>query len=122
MAISRLIRLTMLMLVCLCRASAQPYYFRHYQVENGLSNNTVNCSLQDKAGFLWFGTKDGLNRFDGYRFKQFNTPVDERTLTPDFVHTLYIDAGGTLWVGMQKGLYQFDAEHERLVPFVDSLS
>ncbi|MBC7424179.1 MAG: hypothetical protein H7334_12075, partial [Ferruginibacter sp.] len=42
---------------------AQPYFFRHYQVENGLSNNMVFCSVQDKNGFLWFGTKDGLNRF-----------------------------------------------------------
>ncbi len=48
---------------------AQDYYFKHYQVENGLSNNTVLSSLQDEDGFLWFGTKDGLNRFDGYRFK-----------------------------------------------------
>jgi len=43
-------------------ADAQPYYFRHYQVENGLSNNTVNCCTQDKNGFLWFGTKEGLNQ------------------------------------------------------------
>ena len=50
---------------------AQPYFFRHYQVENGLSNNTVYCSIQDKNGFLWFGTKDGLNRFDGFHFKTF---------------------------------------------------
>jgi signal transduction histidine kinase/ligand-binding sensor domain-containing protein len=103
------------------QAGAQPYYFRHYQVENGLSNNTVNCSIQDKAGFLWFGTKDGLNRFDGYRFKQFNTSLDDRTLTPDFVHSLFSDAQGVLWVGLQKGLYRFDAARERLVPFIDSL-
>ena len=54
-------------------ASAQPYYFKHYQVENGLSNNTVYCSIQDNKGFLWFGTKEGLNRFDGYRFKLFRS-------------------------------------------------
>lgn len=120
-ALIKLLLLPMLMLSCLLQVAAQPYYFRHYQVENGLSNNTVNCSIQDKAGFLWFGTKDGLNRFDGYHFKQFNTSTDDRTLTPDFVHTLFSDAQGTLWVGLQKGLYRFDAESERLLPFIDSL-
>ena len=59
----------------------QSYYFRHYQVENGLSNNATICSLQDKKGFLWFGTKDGLDRFDGYSFKIFRTsPDDHRSI------------------------------------------
>ena len=62
---------TLLVIACFCRTNAQPYYFRHFQVENGLSNSTVFCTTQDKNGFLWFGTKDGLNRFDGYHFKLF---------------------------------------------------
>ncbi|MEO5681638.1 MAG: two-component regulator propeller domain-containing protein [Chitinophagaceae bacterium] len=101
--------------------AAQPYYFRHYQVENGLSNNTVNCSAQDKNGFLWFGTKEGLNRFDGYRFKLFNTAADERSLYPDNIFALFSDDSGRLWVGSQKGLYWFDAVKERLVRFIDSI-
>lgn len=103
-------------------ASTQPYYFRHYEVENGLSNNTVFCSIQDKNGFMWFGTKDGLNRFDGYRFKTFNIAnADESSLSRDLISALANDSKGTLWVGSQKGLYQFDAQNERLVPFIDSL-
>ncbi len=43
--------------------------FVHYQVENGLSHNAVICTLQDKQGFMWFGTMYGLNRFDGYTFR-----------------------------------------------------
>ena len=43
----------------------QEYYFKHYEVSNGLSHNTVNCMAQDDNGFMWFGTKNGLNRFDG---------------------------------------------------------
>ena len=53
-------------------ATTQELYFKHYQVENGLSHNSVITMLQDKRGFLWFGTKDGLNRFDGYNFKLFH--------------------------------------------------
>ena len=91
-------------------------------MENGLSNNTVFCSIQDKDGFLWFGTKDGLNRFDGYRFKIFNIAnTNESSLSRDLISALAIDNKGVLWVGSQKGLYKFDAQKESLVPFIDSL-
>ncbi|MBC7830266.1 MAG: histidine kinase [Chitinophagaceae bacterium] len=102
--------------------NAQQHYFRHYQVENGLSNNTVFCNMQDKNGFMWFGTKDGLNRFDGYRFKTFHiSNNDESSLTRDLISSLAIDKEGILWVGSQKGLYRFDARQERLVAFIDTL-
>jgi len=91
----------------------QPYYFRHLQVEDGLSNNAVICSLQDKRGFLWFGTKDGLDRFDGYSFRIFrNDPDDSGSIGSNFIHCLYEDANGVLWVGTEKGLYRFDAATE----------
>jgi ligand-binding sensor domain-containing protein/signal transduction histidine kinase len=90
--------------------SSQPYYFKHYQVENGLSNNAVICSIQDKDGFMWFGTKDGLNRFDGYAFKVFrNIPGDTASLGNNFVHGLFEDDSGALWVGTERGLCSYDA-------------
>ena len=92
---------------------AQPYYFRHYQVENGLSNNAVICSVQDKQGFLWFGTKDGLNRFDGYSFKVFRADPDRAgSIGGNFINSLYEDRNGILWVGTEKGLYKYDATSE----------
>ncbi|MEJ7768415.1 MAG: two-component regulator propeller domain-containing protein [Chitinophagaceae bacterium] len=101
---------------------AQPYYFRHYQVENGLSNNSVFSGTQDKNGFMWFGTKDGLNRFDGYQFKVFNVnSSDEGSLTRDHISSLVTDKKGRLWVGSQKGLFRFNAEREQLIPFIDTL-
>ena len=94
-------------------AVCQPYYFRHYQVENGLSNNAVICCLQDKKGFLWFGTKDGLNRFDGYSFKIFRANPDHPgSIGGNFIHSLYEDREGTLWIGTEKGLYSYDATTE----------
>ncbi|MEO6549241.1 MAG: two-component regulator propeller domain-containing protein [Ferruginibacter sp.] len=93
---------------------AQSYYFRHYQVENGLSNNATICSLQDNKGFLWFGTKDGLDRFDGYSFKVFrNSPDDSGTIGNNFIRSLYEDPNGILWAGTENGLYQFDAVTEK---------
>jgi ligand-binding sensor domain-containing protein len=103
------------------KVQSQPFYFRHYQVENGLSNNTVNCSVQDSLGFMWFGTKDGLNRFDGYRFKKYDLPQKKGSITPDNIYSLRTDTDGILWVGSEKGLFKFDPVKEHLYNCVDSI-
>ncbi|TYR37119.1 response regulator [Sphingobacterium phlebotomi] len=87
----------------------QSYNFRQYHVENGLSHNTVMCSLQDKYGFMWFGTKNGLNRFDGYHFRVYrHDPEQAGSFGHNFIHSLLEDKNGFLWVGTLKGLYQYD--------------
>lgn len=92
---------------------AQPYYFKHYQVENGLSNNTVFCSVQDGKGFMWFGTKDGLNRFDGYTFKTFrHDPAIAKSIGNDLIYWLHNDQQGQLWVGTNKGAYSYNPTNE----------
>ena len=65
--------LSILFIFCLTRTYADDsnYLFRHYQVENGLSDNMATCCVQDRKGYIWIGTRDGLNRFDGYTFKVF---------------------------------------------------
>jgi len=117
-----LIQIAWLLLFCFHKANAQPYYFRHYQVENGLSNSTVFCSIQDPQGFMWFGTKEGLNRFDGYHFKLFTTAETDRSLYPDFIFSLFVDSKGNLWIGSQKGLYWFDARNEKMVLFRENIT
>lgn len=92
----------------------QSYSFRHYQVESGLSNNSVHSILQDSDGFMWFGTKDGLNRFDGYTFKVFRgNPNDSTSLESNIIQTLH-EKNGKLWVGTDKGLYEYDSQLEVL--------
>lgn len=92
---------------------AQPYYFKHYQVENGLSNNSVFASVQDDKGFMWFGTKDGLNRFDGYSFKTYrHDPADPASLGNDKIYSLLSDKTAGLWIGTDLGLYQYHPEKE----------
>lgn len=105
----------MLFFLLLYRATgiAQPYTFTHYQVESGLSNNTVLCSIQDKHGFMWFGTKDGLNRFDGYSFKTFrNEPGNTASIGNNIIYCLSIDHHGNLWVGTDRGVYRYNDYNE----------
>ncbi|KQM69335.1 hypothetical protein ASE74_04825 [Pedobacter sp. Leaf216] len=107
----------LLILLCLTFSAnlllAQPYYFRHYQVENGLSNNTAFCSVQDGDGFMWFGTKDGLNRFDGYAFKTYRHDPDKAgSLGNDLIYALHYDQHKTLWVGTNNGVYRYNPSKE----------
>ena len=107
-------RLILLLLILApFRVNGQSYYFTHYQVENGLSNNAVICSLQDRQGFLWFGTKDGLNRFDGYSFKVFRNDADDpKSIGSNFIYCLHEDPKGGLWVGCDRGLFRYEAATE----------
>ena len=86
--------------------------FERLDIRDGLSQNAVLCFLQDRRGFLWLGTQDGLNLYDGYQFKVFRSSSDdEATLSGDFIQCLYEDRSGTLWVGTDgKGVNRYDAE------------
>lgn len=89
------------------------YIFRHYQVEHGLSDNMVTSCIQDKDGFIWIGTRDGLNRFDGYSFKVFrHDPEVSSTLGSNWITSLNCDQEGNLWVGTLAGLFRYDKEQE----------
>ena len=77
----RFVLLLLLMFRFADAAHTQPHYFTHYQVEDGLSNNAVLCIMQDNPGFMWFGTRDGLNRFDGLSYKIFrNNPSNKNSI------------------------------------------
>ncbi|MCU0456468.1 MAG: response regulator [Bacteroidales bacterium] len=94
-------------------ANGRPYYFRHYRNDNGLSNNTVMSCIQDQRGFLWFGTKEGLNRFDGYQFKVFlHNPADSNSLKSNFISALCEDKDGWIWVGTPEGICYYIPESD----------
>src|SRR6185295_3018792 len=89
--------------------SAPPARFLHFTVETGLSQNTVRAILQDRSGFLWLATEEGLNRFDGYSFAVFkHRPDDPTSLPNDMVTALCEDHAGQLWVGTLGGVSLFD--------------
>lgn len=78
--------------------------FNHLTTDDGLSQSSVTCVLQDKEGFIWFGTQDGLNRYDGYNFKIFkNIPGDSSSLKNNFIFSIIEDQPGTLYIETQGG-------------------
>ncbi|MFC2042939.1 two-component regulator propeller domain-containing protein [Chloroflexota bacterium] len=84
--------------------------FEQISLEQGLSQSVVLSILQDSRGFLWFGTQDGLNRYDGYDFVAYkHDPEDENSLSDNFILTIVEDTGGYLWIGTNSGgLNRFD--------------
>lgn len=94
-------------------SEAIPISFRHYKVENGLSENSVFCCLQDSKGFMWFGTKDGLNRFDGRDFVTFhNIFNDKNSIGNNFIRSLYDEKSKFLWIGTEKGVFLYSYEQK----------
>jgi len=88
--------------------------FDHLTINEGLSQSSVNALAEDHRGFLWIGTQDGLNRYDGYRFDVYrNRPDDPRSLSSNNVSSIYADRAGNLWIGTSDGtLHRFDRDFE----------
>ena len=89
--------------------------FQHINLEQGLSQEAVLAILQDRHGFMWFATQEGLNRFDGYSFKTYlNDESDPGSLSADLVSALEEDSNGFLWVGTDGGgLNRFDPKTQK---------
>jgi signal transduction histidine kinase/ligand-binding sensor domain-containing protein len=99
--------------------------FRSLSVEDGLSQSAVNCILQDRDGFIWLGTQDGLNRYDGYQFTTYrHNEHDPFSISESYVTCLLEQPVGTLWVGTYNGgLNRFDRNSGRFQHFLhDSAS
>ena len=101
-------------------ANNQPIrnHFEHLSVEDGLSNNSVNCILQDREGFMWFGTNDGLNKYDGYTFTAFKpNPTDAaHGFQNNQILGLCEDHKNRLWVATLGGLHEVDKRTGRVTP------
>lgn len=94
-----------LILIFVLKINAQSISFNQLTVDDGLSKNDVNTLIQDDKGFIWFGTEDGLNRFDGYNFKVFrNDPNDSNSISDNSIWALMCDNSGNIWVGTRDGI------------------
>ncbi len=92
--------------------------FDQYTIRDGLSHNTVNCIVQDSLGFMWFGTMDGLCRFDGSKFKVYKSIPDEtNSICHNLVKSISLDQKGNLWIGTANGLSYFDIASNQFLHF-----
>lgn len=108
-----------LVVVQTANAQRQNVRFTHLTTNQGLSQNNVTCILQDRRGFMWFGTQDGLNKYDGYSYTLYrNDPQKSTSISHSYIHTLFEDKQGRLWVGTNEGgLSLFDASTERFTNY-----
>lgn len=92
-------------------APLRALHFEQLSVKQGLAQETVTTIVQDPQGFMWFGSQNGLSRFDGYQVTVYkNIPNDPRSLADNWVQALYIDEDDRLWVGTRGGLQRFDTD------------
>lgn len=103
----------LLSLLCVHAYAQERIHFRNYTVTDGLKSNTIWAISQDEQGYMWFGTKDGLSRFDGYQFKSFKFDKhNPSSIGNNFIRKIFKYDAKTYWIGTEEGLYILDLETE----------
>ncbi len=88
--------------------------FEHIGTPAGLSQINVNRIIQDSRGFMWIGTRDGLNMYDGYKFTVYRyDAVDRNSISNNFIDDVVEDKDGNLWIGTQNGVDKYDIRHNK---------
>jgi signal transduction histidine kinase/ligand-binding sensor domain-containing protein/CheY-like chemotaxis protein len=96
-----------------------PGRFDHISLEQNLSQSAVHCIVQDSKGFMWFGTEDGLNRYDGYSFVVYRPePGSPSSLSSTSITCMLIDRHDSFWIGTQSGLNRFNWDTEKFERFL----
>nr|HPR33214.1 two-component regulator propeller domain-containing protein [Prolixibacteraceae bacterium] len=116
---SRFLLLFLLCLTGFVPAQAQRMSFDHLTIEDGLANNSVRTLFQDEEGYLWFGTLNGLSRYDGQKFKTFQYRLtDSTSISNNKVREIFQDAAGYLWITTyDNSAHRFDPRTETFVNF-----
>jgi signal transduction histidine kinase/ligand-binding sensor domain-containing protein len=93
--------------------ASQNLKFEYITPENGLSQSSVTSIIQDKDGYIWFGTLNGLNKYDGYKFvKYYHNSADSLSIIDDQIECLFQDSQGNLWIGNEKGLSLYNRDRD----------
>lgn len=90
---------------------ASSFSFMHLDTSNGLPNLQVEAIAQDRDGYIWIGTRNGLAKYDGYNVQVYNhTKGQQHSLVHNFVHGLFVDSQGRLWIGTENGVSRYRPE------------
>lgn len=96
------------------QANAQQYFFSGYSIEDGLSQSVVNCVFQDSRGFIWIGTQNGLNKFNGYKFEVYTyDPGDPHSIANNWIYAIAEDQEANLWIGTKDGLIKYSRKEDQ---------
>ncbi|MDO9256031.1 MAG: two-component regulator propeller domain-containing protein [Bacteroidales bacterium] len=94
--------------------NAQQYFFSGYSISDGLSQSVVNCIFQDSQGYIWFGTQNGLNKYNGYSFEVFTyNPNDTNSIANNWIHGIAEDKEANLWIATKGGLVKYTRKEKR---------
>ncbi|MCO5950107.1 hybrid sensor histidine kinase/response regulator [Mucilaginibacter flavidus] len=95
--------------------------FEHFSTRDGLSQANINCIIQDSRGFMWIGSRNGLNKYDGYKFTRFRYDAkNERTLSNNMITDVAEDSDGNIWVATQSGLNMYNRNMGTFVRYMHS--
>lgn len=101
---------------------APSYVFNQLSIKNGLSDGTVRAITEDQRGFMWFGTEDGLNKYDGYTFTVYKPePKDTFSISSKFIKCFFNDSKGNLWIGTKHGINLYDNALDQFYNFNSNL-
>lgn len=116
---SLFLNLFVLFAVFACFAQKEDYTFEHFTIDDGLSNNTVMCILEDSHGFMWFGTDNGLNRYDGYKNDVFfKDSKDSLSISHNVAISLFEDSKNRIWIGtLGAGINRYNDETNSFVRY-----
>ncbi len=111
--------LFVLCIISYVNAQEPDFRFNHLTINDGLSNNSISCIKQDNMGFMWFGTLEGLNRYDGYKIQVFKKILgDTLSLADNKVFDLSIDNFNNLWIGTLNGICLYNRDKENFKTFI----
>lgn len=110
--------------ICICllpiflMGQDQSIKFKHLTLEDGLSQSSITSILKDSQGFMWFGTEDGLNRYDGSSFTVYqNIPNDTSSISNSYIYTIVEEEDGFLWIGTKNGLNHYNPDTEKFTRY-----
>lgn len=94
------------------------FHFRHYNIENGISSNGISSIIQDRKGYIWIGTDNGISRFDGTQFVFYQKKNPRyQNLQGNSINTICEINDKEIWIGTENGVYIYNQEEDKFTPF-----